>query len=179
MKNEINDTYHEIAKAMSGDWSAEITSKPDWPRSAGKLKHKSGLTLFIQSGGYNLPEKHEISYLTPRDQKGHVITVYNENMREYSTPSIRVTQKKAPGQIAKDIERRLLEDAERVHNAAMQRLEYLKGYYKKEDEAKAAEKSLSYTNGVSFSANGGKIHVDGYVDIETAKAIHAILSGKA
>ena len=170
-----NETYNEIAKELGTDWKAEVTSKPGWPRVIGFLRHQSGLDLFIQSGGYDLPEKHEISYHLPRDQKGHVITVYDAEMREIHTPSIRVTQKKTPAQIAKDISRRLLEDAKAAHKCTEKRLAYLSEYYAKEDKAKEVANTLEYINGVSFRANGGKIHVDGYVSTETATKIHALL----
>ena len=174
-----NETYNEIAKELGPEWSAEVTSKPEWPRFMGYIRHNSGLALFIQSGGYNLPEKHEISYSVPRDQKGHTITVYDANVRALATPSIRLTQKKTPEQIAKDIRRRLLEDAKTVHEAAIKRLECLESYYKQEDEAKECADRLSYVGGVSFSSNGGQIHVDGYVNPDVAKQIHALLQATA
>lgn len=87
------------------------------------LQRADGMNLWFHSR-YNTPDKINVSY--GNTEKSYV-TVY-ENHSKLDYPSINVSADKDASKIAKDIVRRLLPDAEKVHKLVLQTVAAEKAY---------------------------------------------------
>lgn len=115
-----------IAAALPGQWTAEPQEScaNEW---RGYLTRADGLRLFAVANDYSNRGKVKFSHNRPRypmgTSGGTYVTLYGENGGQVSTPSIRCTLTKTPEQMAADIARRLIADAERVDKLAREQIE--------------------------------------------------------
>lgn len=83
------------------------------------IREVDNLKLWVRLGGYGNEGKVSISLYRPFGRDGRSPTLYaKDHSGHIPDPVIRVTDKKVSSQIAKDIVRRLLPDAENVFNLA-------------------------------------------------------------
>ena len=87
------------------------------------LQRADGMNLWFHSR-YNTPDKITVKY--GNTEKSYV-TVY-ENHSKLDYPSINVSANKEASKIAKDIVRRLLPDAEKVHKLVLEKVAAEKAY---------------------------------------------------
>jgi hypothetical protein len=80
------------------------------------VRNTDQLALFLREGGYDNRGKIRISFSRPRDAKGQYVSLWEKSPANgaVSDPSINVSADKTSEQIARDIVRRLLPEAERV-----------------------------------------------------------------
>ena len=81
------------------------------------LQRADGLNLWFHSR-YNTPDKITVKY--GNSEKSYVTVYENHNKLDY--PSINVSADKEASKIAKDIVRRLLPDAEKVHKLVLEKV---------------------------------------------------------
>jgi hypothetical protein len=87
------------------------------------LQRADGLNLWFHSR-YNTPDKITVKY--SNSEKSYVTVYENHNKLDY--PSINVSADKEASKIAKDIVRRLLPDAEKVHKLVLEKVAAEKAY---------------------------------------------------
>ena len=154
--------------------------------SRGYLTREDGLALYFSFDGYGNKGKIRIAYFCGDLNRGAYVTVYDDKYQRVSYPSINVSMTKTAVQVARDIEKRLMTDAVRVHGlvlksiddsqnfvdgrkAATIRLAALLGTEPKRDHY---SKEMTYeidpfVNVKSFAANGyGEIRVSSADSIE-------------
>lgn len=102
MKESVAIVMKEVASLLPGDWTYE-----DQGVDSGELTRSDGLKLWVRGD-----DKHvRISHSRPRD--GHQYVNLRENLEELHSPSMGCSPMKSNHVIAKDIERRILAEAER------------------------------------------------------------------
>ncbi len=113
-----------IAAALSSlsfrQWT--LSELVTYPRSDGEcvLTRADGLALYVVAGGYGNAGRITITHRRPRDAKGGYVVLYPKHgTGQISNPEIKVSGAKDGEQIAKDIVRRLLPDAESVQALAV------------------------------------------------------------
>lgn len=113
---------HAIADALPGDWEAKPQSE-EHPESGWYLQRADGLRLFLSPPGCHNRTAFGVS-LSGRSRKNgpQYVEVYDDKGQRVCHPSINVGATKEPAQMAKDIDRRLLADAERVHKLIEEKL---------------------------------------------------------
>jgi len=79
-----------------------------------QLTRGDGLQLWTRAGGYGNEGRVAISFDRPNDARGQYMTLWNKAGDKVSDPRITVSADKTPEQVAKDIARRVLPDAEKV-----------------------------------------------------------------
>lgn len=87
--------------------------------SRGYLTREDGLTLYFSFDAYGNKGKIAISYSSGDLNKGAYVTVYDDKYQRVSYPSINVSTAKTPDQVARDIQKRLMTDAVRVHGLVL------------------------------------------------------------
>ncbi len=101
-----------VALQLKGNWTP---SDRDCDRNRVELIRNDGMRLlFIDGGNWAPVGKIHVMFCRPRDAKQGHVEVYGENRERLQDPSINVSEAKPAEQIARDIERRLLPDAEKV-----------------------------------------------------------------
>ncbi len=101
----LNSLHHWVAKPAYSD-------RPD---DAQSLIRADGLTLHLSGPSYSHKDKVEVRLNRPRNKKGEYVTLYAEKGGgTISDPSICMGVTKTGDEMAKDIVRRLLPDAETV-----------------------------------------------------------------
>lgn len=108
----LRDLAAEIAAHLPGTWTAKAAHSD----STAYLARADGLTLFLAAGGYRMEGQLEVSLNRPRDTGANDsgwVYVY-EGGNRVDDPRIKAALTKTAEQLARDIERRLLPDAERV-----------------------------------------------------------------
>lgn len=98
-----------IAAELPGQWAIEPNSD-EYANCNFYLVRADGMKLMVAAPSYSHKNKFHIFLSPPRDD-GQWIGVY-VNGTKLECPSINVSETKSPVQIARDIERRLLPDAE-------------------------------------------------------------------
>lgn len=142
------------------------------------LTRRDGLQLFFAPfAAYSRKGMGYASYNRPRDAKGKHVEVYGTTIGARLTdPSIKFSLSKTAEQVARDIQRRLVPEAEKLHQEVLRRIESENAYHDRAASAAEVAKTLTRRAGLRFSANGADIEVCGYVSPETAKKIHALLA---
>jgi hypothetical protein len=108
----------DVAAALPGDWTIKPTD-PASPASSFYLVRADGLKLFIrftETWGSN--GKGYASYQRPPGARSERLYLYDDNRNEVKDPSIKFALTKTAQQVAADVTRRLLPDAEQVHRLA-------------------------------------------------------------
>jgi hypothetical protein len=110
----VKQLIEDVARSLGNGARAVPRTQGDHERYY--LQLGDGVMIFVHGGGYSLPGRIEFSghWPTYRDQRGDLQTVFGTNVVTYDErqagagrPSITVSDKKTPEQIAKDLERRL------------------------------------------------------------------------
>lgn len=105
-----------VAAALPGDWLAAPISE-EYRDCNWTLQRADGLELFLSAPCYSHRAAWRVSYSTPRHE-GSSITAHDLTTRNrISIPSIGIGVAKSPEQMAADISRRLIADAEHCHAA--------------------------------------------------------------
>lgn len=136
------------------------------------------LTLFLNlyAGRYKAKGKGAASYARPFSASLGRIELY-ENGHNVRDPRIEFSLAKADAQIAKDLARRLLPEAARIHALVLARLEKENAYAEASKAAAATAERLGCPDGqVQFSGSGSLVEICGRVTPERAEKIHAFLS---
>lgn len=168
----------EIAAHLFGEWEI-APAWPDDPKSPFYLTRDDGLQLFLRlSDTYREKGKGSASYCRPKDSSGRYVTIY-DNGKLVMEPVIGFAITKTPQEIAKDIIRRLIPDAERVHVLALRAVESANAYAAQ--EAKAKELAQKHYNalhewGLYVRDNGGSVRVEGYLSPEQFEKLLARLT---
>ena len=121
-----------IARELPGSWSAAPVYSGE---NANQYLTRSGdgLKLFFagSSGGWAAKGRLRVSFSRPRDKRGETVALYESAPRygQISDPEISVAETKSPAEIAKDIARRLLPDAETVFAMAQKVIEERAEYH--------------------------------------------------
>jgi hypothetical protein len=160
-----------LRDALGEGWTAEPIHD-EYPDTQFSFRHKNGVSFWVRDDGKRL----EFRYDRPHDTRGHTYSAYWPDGRAFVSPSITCSKSKSGEQLAKDIVRRLLPDCEAAEVVCQKAIREAKAYRAKCELAKEAADSLSFVNGIGFTASGGSVHVGGYVTPETARKIHALLS---
>lgn len=108
----------QTVAALPGQWAVSMREE-DAHRAT--LTRADGFTLYVTAGGYNNVNRLRFGYSRPRDDhasNGGYITLY-EGHNRLSDPDITAADSKTPTQLAGDIARRLLPEAERIHALAL------------------------------------------------------------
>lgn len=112
------EVAYAVAQLLPGKWIATVTF-PEYHNSAMHLTREAdGLQLWLHADNGNGQRKYRIS-LAARMSKGRVITPADHTGRCVSCAVVGVSASKTPEQIAKDITRRLLSEAEDVDKCAL------------------------------------------------------------
>lgn len=165
----------EVVAHLPGVWSIEPTDRRHDCNF--RLIRADGLRLwFSPIGRYDRPGKGYVSYDRLRDRKNGWIYAYDADHKEILDPSIKYALTKSPEQVAKEIARRLLPDAEALHAQVVERLAGANAFADACDTATATAKALRGTHGVYFDASGSSIQVRGYVSPEIARKLTEFLS---
>lgn len=120
-----------LAELLPGDWEA-IPQSNEYADCNWELKRADGLTLYISHPCYSHKDKWMVGLSTPRHE-GRSIDAYDNNQR-VTCQSIGIGVSKTVKQMASDIVRRLLSEAERVNAIFVATIERMK-------EAKNAQQS--------------------------------------
>lgn len=105
--------------AASGSFLRWELSSVEEGNSRGYLTREDGLTLYFSFDAYGNKGKIAISYSSGDLNKGAYVTVYDDKYQRVSYPSINVSMTKTPDQVARDIQKRLMTDAVRVHGLVL------------------------------------------------------------
>ena len=106
----------ELSVLTPGDWEVRTTGY-----CITMVETTTKLSLYLSNGGYQLKDRISISHDRPRHRDGSYVELWEKNSSgKIVTPSIKVTETKSPTQIAKDIVRRLLPEAQRVEQLAVE-----------------------------------------------------------
>lgn len=167
----------EVAALLPGTWSAapakHFTDRPDAPFVLSRL---DGLAIwFAPFRAYGREGKGAASYHRPVDKQGKRVGLYDAG-NTVSDPSINYALTKTPEQIARDIARRLIPEAEALHPRVMKAIASADEYADKEVKAQEVAKRLKGGAGVYFRANGSQVEVRGYVSPEIAARIDELLA---
>ena len=114
-----------VAALLPGKWSSIPNPYPEHYRDDrnGQLRRDDGLTLDTTANGYSSKGKIVVRYCRPRDSKGQYVTVYAGTTADtVPDPSIGCGETKTAEQVARDIEHRLLADAEALHPVVLERI---------------------------------------------------------
>ncbi len=185
---------HAIAEALPGNWTVGPQSE-EHPNCGWDLIREDGLTLYMHGPAYGHAESYSFGLHAPR-HNGDWVEAYDETTRErLPNPSINCAVTKSKEQLAKDIVRRLLPDAENVHAAIMRRIHLLDRHAKAKDQAIVVlagaggvpVPSTNYSNerplyldGVTLivGSDGTSVQIAGYINFDKAVRIAAILKKK-
>jgi hypothetical protein len=155
----------DVGEHLAGNW--EIIPNPeDWPMGAHLVDHDLHASLYFNH--HNAPgHAHEgfihVSTDLPKDAKGEVPYVEGYGQLGKRMPSINVSFKKTPQQIANSIERRLMPEYMDILVKAMSRIASSDSYHSKTEGFAGQIAKL-----VGVEANGNK--VDFY------RSMHPVLS---
>lgn len=108
-----------IADALSGEWEASPQSN-EYAQCGWELRRDDGLTIYLSGPSYDHKTQFRFGLSAPR-HNGHYVEAYDGNER-LNHPVIGCGIAKTPEQMARDIERRLLPDAERVNGLVLARI---------------------------------------------------------
>lgn len=165
----------EVIAHLPGTWSIEPTDRR--PDCNFRLLRADGLRLwFSPTERYDRKGKGYVSYDRAKDRKNGWIYAYDADHKELSDPSIKYALTKSPEQVAKDIARRILPDAEALHAQIIRRQAEANAFADQCDTATATAKALRGAHGVYFDASGSSIQVRGYVSPDIARKIAEFLS---
>jgi hypothetical protein len=120
--NEPSFTHEfltEIGRNLPGEWSA---CGGDVAANLHSITRKSDqLTFGLRKNMYGYDSKTHIFYCRPEDKNGerHTLWEKDDANSKIADPSINVSNTKTAEQVAKDILRRLMAEAERVHKFAL------------------------------------------------------------
>lgn len=132
-QSNVNINFAAIAAHLPGLWVVvprwNIDTQAIDPTCA-KLKRDDGLVLSVHAGGYHGAGKVNISLSRPTGKNNARVDVW-EGSNHLSDPSINASDTKTPEQIARDIARRLLPDAEKVFLLVNERIAADKAYHDK------------------------------------------------
>jgi len=168
----------EIAAHLPKKWEI-APAWPDDPKSPFYLTRDDGLQLFLRlSDTFRETNKGSASYCRPKDSRGRYVGIYDDG-KTVLEPNIGFALTKTPQEIAKDITRRLISDAERVHVLALRAVESANAYAIQ--EAKAKELAQKHYNtlhewGLYVRDNGGSVRVEGYLSPEQFEKLIARLT---
>lgn len=118
---EFTDRALAIAEALPGEWEASPQSD-EHAQCNWELRRSDGLTLYLSGPSYDHRLQFRFGLSAPR-HNGSYVMPYNENNDRVANPVIGCGKDKTPAQMAKDIERRLLADAERVNGYVLASIE--------------------------------------------------------
>lgn len=108
----------EIGRNLPGEWSALGGDVDVFMHSI--TRTSDGLTLGLRKNMYGNDGKTHIFYCRKPDKDGETHTLWEKDAGgRISDPSINVSNTKSPSEVAKDIARRLLPEAERVHGLVL------------------------------------------------------------
>jgi len=168
----------EIAAHLPKEWEI-APAWPDDPKSPFYLTRDDGLQLFLRlTDTYREKDKGSASYSRPKDSQGRYVSIYDDG-KSVREPSIGFALTKTPQEIAKDITRRLIPEAERVHVLALRAVESSNAHAVQ--EAKAKELAKKHYNalhdlGLYVYNNGGSVRVEGYLSPEQFEKLLARLT---
>jgi len=115
MNNNISSLVQDVAKHLSARW--DINADGNLVRATDKL------CISIHQAAYPKKNTLSIGYVRPRDGRAGWVYVYEATGGgQVPSPSIYVSDTKTAEKIAKDIERRLLTEATRVHGMVVARI---------------------------------------------------------
>lgn len=115
------DLAHAIAAALPGKWQASPISE-EYADCSWQITRDDGLEIWTAGPCYNHKNAFRFAASLPRHE-GRYVEAYEPNSyTRIATPSIKCGEAKSAEQMAKDITRRLLEDAERVTNIVRERI---------------------------------------------------------
>jgi hypothetical protein len=115
------------------------------------------------------------SYDRPNDGQGRWVTIYSGG-EQVGNPSIGFGASKTNAQIAKDISRRLLPEAETFNARVLADIAKLDAYEAATVAAQQAAAGLSPVNGLTFTASGRDVEVRACLSIEQATRLRAELA---
>jgi hypothetical protein len=168
----------EIAAHLPGQWEIAPAWNED-PESPFYLIRDDGLQLFLRlTDTYQYRGKGSASYSRPKDSRGRYVSIYDDG-KTVLEPGIGFALTKTPEEIAKDITRRLIPEAERVHALALRAVESANAYVVQ--EAKSKELAQKHYNalhewGLYVRDNGGSVRVEGYLSPEQFEKLLARLT---
>jgi hypothetical protein len=128
------EEFLEKVRQVGAVLNMELEDKGDqWSRNYAVLKNGTKEISF-SNGDYQLKDKFHISGNYPRNYKReYMVYSYSEK-----SPSINVSEKKSPEQIAKDIQRRFLPAYEELLKTVLERVESSNGAH--DNRCKALQK---------------------------------------
>lgn len=172
-------TAKAVASHLAGDWTVRPMPHCTDPSSPFLLARADGLTLFFSlRSAWNKPDKGLCSYYRPSGPDNARVSVY-ENGKQLPDPSIHFSVTKTPEQMAKDITRRLIPDAERVHALALRALESDIAHHHRKAECRLlADNHWNELNkwGIDARAEGGSVRISSYMTPEAFKKLIAKLT---
>lgn len=119
----MKERAQEIAAKLPGEW--QVHGLPEdyaTSKTAAYLVRKDGLRLHIREGGYQQKGRIVIDLNYPQDHEGRMVTIRDlpyDGRNGFEYPQITVAGTKQAAEIARDIERRLIPSAEKVHAALL------------------------------------------------------------
>jgi len=114
----------DTASGLGNNWQA-VPISDEYKESGFYLKRADGFTLFFSPPSYSHKGKFRVAYSRPRHE-GKWFELYERDasgsLQKVSDPSANLSETKTADQLAKDIIRRILPEAEKVHTLALERI---------------------------------------------------------
>lgn len=136
----------DTCTALGNDWQA-VPISDEYKQSGFYLKRADGLTLFFSPPSYSHKNKYRVCYSRPRHE-GKWLELYEKDVNGMSQnicdPSANLSETKTADQLAKDITRRILPEAEKVHALALERIA-------NENSAKDAQQTSAFRIAVAVN----------------------------
>lgn len=168
---KINYLHAQIAfdtcTALGSNWKA-VPISDEYKESGFYLKRADGLTLFFSPPSYSHRNKFHVSYSRPR-HNGSWFELYEKDASGYlqkvSDPSANLSETKTADQLAKDISRRILPEAEKVHKLALERIAY-ENSAKDAQQASALRVSVAVNKPLQskYQGKAGEKETSGHID---------------
>lgn len=111
-----------VAAALGAGWAIEPMSD-EHPDCAFRLISPEGARFYFSPPNYDHKGAFRVGYSGPRSLDGSYLYAYDSAGNRLSDPAINLSENKTPEQMAKDITRRLLPQAAKVHAIKLARLE--------------------------------------------------------
>ncbi len=192
---EVAYLYIELAEMIAQALTAKWIAYPQSDEHANcnwNLQRYDGVTLYLTGPRYGGMDKFHFGASLPRDN-GSYVEPRDEQGNKISVPEIGCSVKKSPEQMAKEIERRLLPQAELAHDAVLKQIAHNNSNRAAQavaidqiaDAAEVNRPKVNYSNQrpiyvdglvMTVSPAGESVQLTGYVDIDKAIRIAAVLA---
>ena len=166
-----------VASFLGSSWSASpyFRGEIQHVTDPAKLTRSDGLTLVV---GHEFKGRVEVALFRPRNASGSYPSLW-DGCNRVGDPLVAVGITRTPEAVAKDLARRLIPDAERVHALALAAVaksnEYAEACKRAETARDAANKTLSGTQ-VYASAAGREVEFRAHVAPEQAEAFARLVA---